>query len=156
MCSTPACLLCCRHCISQWGHNFRPDYLRLASFAELSGARATLALTATATEQVTADICSRLSISSSDVIRTPLHRENLQLRAIRAPDRTEERAQLLIRRLKDAARPPGVTIVYVMLQKTATDTADRCAPCIRAVHLAYPFVIARAYCDALPSLSLTG
>ena len=45
------------HCISEWGHNFRPDYLRLARFAQLCHAQRVLALTATATPQVLADIC---------------------------------------------------------------------------------------------------
>src|SRR5437870_5232189 len=45
------------HCISEWGHNFRPDYLKLAKYANLCRAERVLALTATATERVLADIC---------------------------------------------------------------------------------------------------
>ena len=45
------------HCISEWGHNFRPDYLKLASFAKVIGAERVLALTATATPRVLEDIC---------------------------------------------------------------------------------------------------
>jgi superfamily II DNA helicase RecQ len=93
-------------------------------------ATATLALTATATERVTQDICSRLSIAPTEgVVRTPLHRANLCLRAARAPDSFEERLKVLLSRLKDPRRPPGATIVYAMLQQTAADTADRCMLC---------------------------
>ena len=52
------------HCISEWGHNFRPDYLRLARFAQLCRAERVLALTATATPQVLADICRFFRIDS--------------------------------------------------------------------------------------------
>src|SRR5690625_1721774 len=45
------------HCISEWGHNFRPDYLKLAEFAQQMQAERVLALTATATPEVLADIC---------------------------------------------------------------------------------------------------
>ena len=45
------------HCISEWGHNFRPDYLKLPAFAQRCGAERMLALTATATPQVQQDIC---------------------------------------------------------------------------------------------------
>ena len=48
------------HCVSQWGHDFRPDYFALAQAAQAVGARATLALTATATSAVATDIVRRL------------------------------------------------------------------------------------------------
>jgi ATP-dependent DNA helicase RecQ len=99
-------------------------------------ATATLALTATATERVTQDICSRLSIAPEGVVRTPLHRGNLSLRAVRAPDAFDERVEVLISKLKDPHRPPGATIVYAMLQQTATDAADRCVyVCAVARHI---------------------
>jgi hypothetical protein len=127
------CYTYCQLILTNGTH--RPDYLRLAAFARTVQATATLALTATATERVTQDICSRLSIAPTEgVVRTPLHRGNLCLRAARAPDSFDERVKVLINRLRDPRRPPGATIVYAMLQQTATDTADRCVQCCGASH----------------------
>ncbi len=68
------------HCVSEWGHNFRPDYLKLAGFGRLCGAERTLALTATATPQVLADVCRGFGIAPECAVRTGFHRENLTLR----------------------------------------------------------------------------
>ncbi len=59
------------HCISEWGHNFRPDYLKLAKFADECNADAVLALTATATPQVLTDICKFFTIKSECAVQTP-------------------------------------------------------------------------------------
>ena len=67
------------HCISEWGHNFRPDYLRLARFAQLCRAERVLALTATATPQVLSDICRFFHIEPACAIRTGFYRPNLAL-----------------------------------------------------------------------------
>lgn len=108
------------HCISEWGHNFRPDYLKLAALAKTLKAERVLALTATATPSVAADICKQFSIQSQDHIQTSFARPNLQLRV--TPCSVDERVNLLLARLQkhpsDAA-----TIVYVTLQKTAEDVA---------------------------------
>ena len=69
------------HCISEWGHNFRPDYLRLARFAQLCRAERVLALTATATQQVLADICRFFHIEPHCAVRTGFYRPNLTLLA---------------------------------------------------------------------------
>ena len=108
------------HCVSEWGHNFRPDYLKLAGFGKLCGAERTLALTATATPQVLADICRGFDIAPDCAVRTGFHRENLTLRF--TPVRAADRDALLLDRLARAA-VPGPTIVYVTLQKTAEDVA---------------------------------
>src|SRR5437764_1393473 len=65
------------HCVSEWGHNFRPDYLKLAGLAKLCSAERTLALTATATPQVLLDICRGFGIDPACAVRTGFHRENL-------------------------------------------------------------------------------
>ncbi len=111
------------HCISQWGHNFRPDYLKLASIAESLRAERILALTATATPAVLDDIRSGFHIAEEDAIRTPFHRKNLALRftSTDAPSRFE----LLRKRL--ATRERGSTIVYVTLQKTSEEVAEKLA-----------------------------
>ena len=109
------------HCISEWGHNFRPDYLKLARFARDCRAERTLALTATATPQVLADVCRGFGIARECAVRTGFHRPNLTLRT--TPVTAAERDALLARRLK--GRPPGPTIVYVTLQRTAEEVAER-------------------------------
>ncbi|HXF53814.1 MAG TPA: RecQ family ATP-dependent DNA helicase [Hyphomicrobiaceae bacterium] len=78
---TRPALLCVdeAHCISEWGHDFRPSYLRLSRARERLGDPATLALTATATPHVREDIVHRLGMRDPLVLTAPIHRENLQL-----------------------------------------------------------------------------
>ena len=108
------------HCISEWGHNFRPDYLKLAVRARELGAERVLALTATATPAVVGDICAGFGIAEGDAVVTGFYRPNLTL--LTTPARASERDQLLIDRLRE--RPPGATIVYVTLQRTALRVAS--------------------------------
>jgi ATP-dependent DNA helicase RecQ len=107
------------HCISEWGHNFRPDYLKLARTARELGAARVLALTATATPAVVRDICASFEIPSECAVVTGFHRANLLL----LTSALEEGARVgaLLGRLR--TRPPGPTIVYVTLQRTAEELA---------------------------------
>lgn len=107
------------HCISEWGHAFRPDYLKLAPYAKAIGAERVLALTATATAQVLSDICREFSIAPDCAIRTPFVRPNLHLHV--TPTSAAQREAQLIERLRQ--RPAGPTIVYVTLQRTAEQAA---------------------------------
>ena len=107
------------HCISEWGHNFRPDYLRLARFAQLCHAQRVLALTATATPQVLADICRFFRIGPASAVRTGFYRPNLTL--LGTPVTADQRDAQLFAAL--AEREPGPTIVYVTLQRTAEELA---------------------------------
>lgn len=66
------------HCISQWGHDFRPAYLALGDVIKRLGTPPVLALTATAPQAVTQDIVSRLGLSDVKVINTGVYRENLR------------------------------------------------------------------------------
>jgi ATP-dependent DNA helicase RecQ len=109
------------HCISEWGHNFRPDYLKLAETAREVGAERVLALTATATPAVVADICTAFNIPPQCAVVTGFYRHNLSLYT--TPVTPGERNAVLVERL--TARPLGPTIVYVTLQKTAEQVADR-------------------------------
>ena len=68
------------HCISEWGHNFRPDYMKLANLAQDLGVGRVLALTATATPSVAKDIAGAFGIAEDDVIQTGFYRPNLELR----------------------------------------------------------------------------
>ena len=108
------------HCISEWGHNFRPDYLKLARFARELGVGRVLALTATATPNVAKDICQQFAIPPEAHVHTGFHRPNLHLHA--SACLPGHRVEFLIERLK--SRPRGPTIVYVTLQKTAELVAD--------------------------------
>jgi len=108
------------HCISSWGHNFRPDYLKLASAAQSLRVERVLALTATATPQVASDIAQAFKIEASDMINTGFYRSNLELHV--SACRGEERLALLIDRLN--SRPAGPTIIYVSLQRDAEELAQ--------------------------------
>jgi len=107
------------HCISEWGHNFRPDYLKLAAFARAAKAERVLALTATATPEVLDDICRVLQIDTDCAVRTEFYRPNLKL--LLTPASEAQRDGLLLDRLR--RRPPGPTIVYTTLQRTAEQVA---------------------------------
>jgi ATP-dependent DNA helicase RecQ len=107
------------HCISEWGHNFRPDYLKLARVARELGVERVLALTATATPSVVEDICAEFRIPRERAVVTGFYRPNLRLQT--TPVTPAERDALLLERLTD--RLPGPTIIYVTLQKTAERVA---------------------------------
>ena len=107
------------HCISEWGHNFRPDYLKLARRARELGAARVLALTATATPQVVRDVCAGFAIAEGDAVVTGFHRPNLELRTTPVTPATRE--AVLLGRL--TSRPPAASIVYVTFQRQAVDLA---------------------------------
>ena len=110
------------HCISEWGHNFRPDYLKLADLARTFKVPVVLALTATATPKVSADIKGSFSIEEQDFIQTGFYRPNLTLlfKPTNNPD------QALLQELEKSTQN-GPTIVYVTRQQTAEDVAARIA-----------------------------
>jgi ATP-dependent DNA helicase RecQ len=107
------------HCISEWGHNFRPDYMKLAEAARVCGAKRVLALTATATPAVAQDICAAFGIDEREAIVTGFYRPNLTL--LTTPVTACQRDALLAARVHE--RPRGPTLVYVTLQKTAERVA---------------------------------
>ena len=111
------------HCISEWGHNFRPEYLRLARVMEELKLRPVLALTATATPEVAQDICRAFGIASERHVQTSFRRKNLHLRV--TPCAASARVALLIKRLGSAKVRPAV--VYVTFQKTAEEVAAQLA-----------------------------
>jgi ATP-dependent DNA helicase RecQ len=111
------------HCISEWGHNFRPEYLRLARVVEELGLGPVLALTATATPEVARDICRAFGIASERHVQTSFRRRNLHLRVTTCA--AADRLALLARRLGSAKVRPAV--VYVTYQKTAEEVAARLA-----------------------------
>ncbi|MBI9082411.1 MAG: ATP-dependent DNA helicase RecQ [Desulfobacterales bacterium] len=105
------------HCISEWGHNFRPDYLKIPDYRREFHIDQVLLLTATATPKVAEDMCEKFAIGRQNVITTGFFRKNLRLQVAPARDRDEALAKAL------ASPPPGPAIVYVIQQKTAETVA---------------------------------
>jgi ATP-dependent DNA helicase RecQ len=97
------------HCISQWGHDFRPSYLHLREAIEALGNPPVLALTATATPQVIDDVLQQLGRPDMEVIDTGIYRGNLCFEVIPVRDEDLKRAHL-VRLLKEI---DGTGIVYV-------------------------------------------
>lgn len=106
------------HCISQWGHNFRPDYLKVAKICRALKIPRVLALTATATPRVARDIRREFRIAAADQVQLSFHRSNLDLRV--TPVDSEHRKEVLFERL---AEVEGSAIVYVTRQETAEAVA---------------------------------
>jgi ATP-dependent DNA helicase RecQ len=106
------------HCISEWGHNFRPDYLKLGKICRQLKVVRLLALTATATPKVQADIRKQFRIAKGDVVKLSFHRKNLDLRV--TPCAPVERKALLLEKLNTHGKP---AIVYVTRQETAEEVA---------------------------------
>jgi ATP-dependent DNA helicase RecQ len=108
------------HCISEWGHNFRPEYLKLPDYQKEFKITQTLLLTATATERVIEDMCAKFDILRENVFVTGFYRDNLFLQV--TPTTESEKKSRLLQRIQEAPQDP--TIVYVTLQKTAEDVAE--------------------------------
>src|SRR5690242_20161580 len=108
------------HCISQWGHDFRPDYFFLAEAARRVGARATIGLTATATPAVADDIARRLMLRDPVRVTTGFDRPNLSFAVIRCRTGVDKR-----RRLAAALREPGAlpAIVYAGTRSASEEVA---------------------------------
>jgi ATP-dependent DNA helicase RecQ len=109
------------HCVSQWGHDFRPDYLELAAAADALGRPPILALTATAAPPVRAEIVERLGLRDPEIIIKGFDRPNIRLEVRRFHEADDKERDLL-----DTAQAlPGPGIVYVATQKGAERLAGR-------------------------------
>ncbi|KAB0304385.1 RecQ family ATP-dependent DNA helicase [Vibrio fortis] len=108
------------HCISEWGHNFRPDYLKLPHYQKQLKIPQVLLLTATATTGVIQDMQSKFNIAPESVVVTGFYRKNLDL-AIQ-PCEQETKLETLCNVVNRAPQSP--TIVYVTLQQTAENVAQ--------------------------------
>ncbi len=105
------------HCISQWGYDFRPSYLKIAEIRKLLPDIPILALTATATPEVVKDIQARLAFREENVFRMSFERKNLAY-IVR---RTENKAEELLHILKHVA---GSAIVYTRNRKKTKEVAQ--------------------------------
>ncbi|MGU9804308.1 UNVERIFIED_CONTAM: RecQ family ATP-dependent DNA helicase [Pseudomonas sp. CM11] len=125
------------HCISEWGHNFRPDYLKLPDYQRQFDIPQVLLLTATATPKVIADMQAKFAIAPDDVVTTGFYRPNLNL--LVEPVRGADKRRRLVQWLGERAGQPS--IVYVTLQRTAEQIAE---------HLSQHGIEAQAYHAGLP------
>ena len=105
------------HCISQWGYDFRPSYLNIADIRKELPGVPVLALTATATPQVTDDIQDKLGFTEKNVIRMSFYRENLSYVVRKTENKLMELKHIL-------ERVPGSGIVYVRNRAATKETAD--------------------------------
>lgn len=107
------------HCISEWGHNFRPDYLKLPQYTKALNIPVTLLLTATATKAVKDDMANKFNIQPQHVVQTGFYRSNLHLQVV--PVSEFQKNQTLLNQLK---QQQGAGIIYVTLQHTAAQVAQ--------------------------------
>lgn len=114
----PICLIAIdeAHCISQWGYDFRPSYLRIADIRQLFPQVPVLALTATATPDVVDDIQERLGFRKKNVFKKSFHRDNLQY-VVRYTEKKDEQILHILNHV------PGSSIIYVRNRKRAQEVA---------------------------------
>ncbi|MGI8903359.1 MAG: RecQ family ATP-dependent DNA helicase, partial [Solirubrobacteraceae bacterium] len=112
------------HCVSQWGHDFRPDYFSLADAARALGARATIALTATATPRVADDIARRLALRDPVRVTTGFDRPNLSFAVVPCANASDKQ-----RRIAVALGEPGAlpAIVYAGTRRASEELAGALA-----------------------------
>ncbi|WP_298719560.1 ATP-dependent DNA helicase RecQ [uncultured Oceanisphaera sp.] len=111
------------HCISEWGHNFRPDYLKLPDYRRQLNIPQVLLLTATATPNVIDDMQQKFGLLRENVVITGFYRPNLHIEVI--PVTEAEKMPALIEQLREDPALPS--IVYVTLQHTAERVAEQLA-----------------------------
>jgi ATP-dependent DNA helicase RecQ len=110
------------HCISQWGHDFRTDYLRLPDVVEMLGSPPVLALTATATAAVREEICRLFRIEQEDVVVQPLNRSNIAY-DIKPVASEAEKLQEMVGMLRQLA---GQGIVYCATRQAVERLVTAC------------------------------
>jgi ATP-dependent DNA helicase RecQ len=108
------------HCISQWGHDFRPDYARLGILRQRIGSPPTIALTATATPLVRADVLKQLQLRDPQTFITGFARTNLHFEVITAHSQTEKANELL----EFLQHTPGAGIIYAATRKRCSELVE--------------------------------
>ncbi|WMJ73560.1 ATP-dependent DNA helicase RecQ [Cytophagaceae bacterium ABcell3] len=104
------------HCISQWGYDFRPSYLEIASFLELLPSVPVIALTATATSKVQDDIIDKLALTNCKRFKNSFSRPNISFSCFNPDDKEGKIVEIL-------NKVPGAAIVYVRNRKKAKELA---------------------------------
>lgn len=105
------------HCISQWGYDFRPSYLKIADIREILPEVPVLALTATATPEVVDDIQEKLHFSEKNVFRKSFSRSNLAY-VVRTTENKDEQLLNILEKV------PGTSVVYVRNRKKTKEVAE--------------------------------
>ncbi len=105
------------HCISQWGYDFRPSYLRIAALKEYLPDTPVLALTASATEEVQNDICDQLLFKEKNILRNSFERKNISYSVFKV----EAKMNKLVDILK---KVPGSSIIYCKSRKRTGEIAN--------------------------------
>lgn len=111
------------HCISSWGHDFRPDYLTLGDAAQRIGAPPVIALTATASPPTRDDIVERLRLRDPLVLVQSFDRPNIELRVLRHPDERDKRQSILA----EVAEQGGPGLLYVATRRETEEYAAELA-----------------------------
>jgi ATP-dependent DNA helicase RecQ len=110
------------HCVSQWGHDFRPDYFRLADAARWLGVQALVASTATATPEVQRDIVARLGLRDPALVTTGFDRPNLSFAVVPCATTADKHARIAAALRDPEARP---AIVYAGTRKACDALSER-------------------------------
>lgn len=105
------------HCISQWGYDFRPPYLRIAEIRQLLPNTPTLALTATATPDVMTDICRKLELKNEKIFVKSFERKNLTYAVLDEENKME-------RLLRICTKVPGTGVIYVRNRRKTREIAE--------------------------------
>ena len=108
------------HCISEWGHDFRPAYLSLGAAVKTLGSPPVLALTATATPEVKADIEKQLDLGKLQVVKTGIYRSNIYFEVRRVTNEREKHEALM----RILSEHEGIGIVYAATVKTVDELTD--------------------------------
>jgi ATP-dependent DNA helicase RecQ len=122
------------HCVSQWGHDFRPDYFRLADAARWLGAKSIVASTATATPEVAKDIAARLRLDEPIRVSTGFDRPNLSFAVVRCGSKSDKHRRLAAALSDPASRP---AIVYAGTRANCVRTAESLRSDLGCTALAY-------------------
>ena len=106
------------HCVSQWGHDFRPAYLKISELKTSFPKTPFLALTATATKRVQEDICKNLALEQPKFFTKSFTRENLAYHVIKTEDKLFKMQQIL-------SKNPQSSIIYVRNRRSCIETAQQ-------------------------------
>jgi ATP-dependent DNA helicase RecQ len=104
------------HCISQWGYDFRPSYLKIAALREYLPDVPVLAVTASATEEVQKDICEKLAFKQQTIFRSSFHRKNLSYSVFEVDVKANKLVEIL-------TKVRGSALVYCKSRKRTVETA---------------------------------
>ena len=105
------------HCISQWGYDFRPPYLKIAEFKNQVNPVTTIALTASATKEVALDIIDKLALNQTSQFRLSFARKNISYSVLNTEDKDKKLLEIV-------SKIKGTKIIYVRSRKRAKSTSD--------------------------------